>query len=170
MDSGQVLNYYLNPTHILLTDLGTRYGAVCTFNDKLNNVWKNYYSVKETALGPTVGGIASSSGVLPRTKQVTTDLNDLFTQINIIPPLFSDILTSMSSINNLIDPNYGILAGLNCSLLGEDFTRLQYTTCGTLYKDTYLLRFALGILSYGILFSLCASVCVGVRHYKKRMQ
>jgi hypothetical protein len=46
MDSGQVLNYYQTAGHILLTDLTSRYGVACTFNVELNNVWKNYYSVK----------------------------------------------------------------------------------------------------------------------------
>lgn len=46
MDSGQVLNYYQTAGNVLLTDLDSRYGAACTFNFELNNVWENYYSVK----------------------------------------------------------------------------------------------------------------------------
>ena len=118
MDSGQVLNHYLTGGHVLLTDLTSRYGSSCTFNSELNNVWTNYYKVKEIALGPTVGGVASSTGVLPRTVQVQTDLNTLFTQINILPTFFNSILTNMNSINTLVDPTYGMLAGLNCSLIG----------------------------------------------------
>jgi hypothetical protein len=30
----------------------------------------------------------------------------------------------------------------------------------------YTMRLAIGIASYGVLFMMCCSVCVGVRHFK----
>jgi hypothetical protein len=118
MDCDQVLNYYLNPNNTLLTDLNSRYSVGCTFNIELNNVWNNYYSVKEKALGSTVGGVASTLGVLPRIKQVQTDLNVLIPQVNNLPSLFSNILNGMSSLSPLIDIKYGLLASLNCTVTG----------------------------------------------------
>lgn len=82
----------------MLPDLISRYGASCPFNNELNNVWTNYYSVKEAALGPTVGGVKSSQGVLPRAETVKADLNTLFTNLDLLPGVFSAILTDLKTI------------------------------------------------------------------------
>lgn len=72
----------------------------------------------------------------------------------------------MSSISSLTNPKYGLLAGLNCKVFGEDFQALENVICGTFYKNIYLLRLTVGIASYGILFAMCCIVCTGVRHFK----
>jgi hypothetical protein len=119
MDSSQALYRYLNPVNILPTDLSSRYGATCSFNTKLNNVWNNYYKVKLTAIGPTVGGTSQSTGVYPRTKTVETDVNSLNSTVTpALSSLFTSINTNMASISSLTDPTYGIFGGLNCSVIG----------------------------------------------------
>jgi len=119
MDTTTSLHYYRDGSHALMSDLSSRYGASCTFNIKLNNVWTNYYKVKDNALGPTVNSVASPTGVLPRTNTVKTKLDTLILDLDpAIPNLFSNIINNMNSINTLIDPKYGMLAGLNCSLIG----------------------------------------------------
>ena len=78
-----------------------------------------------------------------------------------LPNMFSNILSGLNSINTLIDPKYGLLAGLNCRLMGEDFQRFQQATCGSIYKNVYITRLILGIASYGILISLFLIVPFG---------
>lgn len=118
MDSAQSLFYYLTPSNNLLTDLSTRYGLTCTFNSILNNVWTNYYKLKETALGPTVGSTTSSSGVYPRASTVNTDFNTLLTRVNALNSTFTQINSGLGNVLTLVDPNYGLFASLNCKVLG----------------------------------------------------
>lgn len=57
---------------------------------------------------------------------VQTDIDALVSQIDpALPNLFNNVLSGLSTINNLIDPKTGLLAGLNCRLMGEDFQRLE---------------------------------------------
>jgi Na+/alanine symporter len=75
-------------------------------------------------------------------------------------------VASMTLIAPLIDPTTGLVAGLNCKLFGEDFQRIQQVMCGSMYYNMYLMRYALGISCYGVLFAMCCIVCTGVRHMK----
>lgn len=165
MDSAIILNFYQKNTgEDLNTDLGQRYGAGCTFNQELENVWVNYYQIKANVLGPDVAGVPSTAGVLPRTMTVKNDIDNLINEIDpALPNLFKSVLDGLSTINNIVDPKTGLLAGLNCKLMGEDFQRLEQSVCGSLYKNIYATRLALGIASYGILLSLCLFICVGRR-------
>lgn len=57
---------------------------------------------------------------------VQADINSLITQIDpALPNLFHNVLSGLSTINNLIDLKTGLLAGLNCRLMGEDFQRFE---------------------------------------------
>lgn len=120
MDTAQILNYYQkNTDKDLLNDLGVRYGQQCTFNQNLNNIWKNYYLVKSNALGPDIEGVPSTSGVLPRTMTVKNDIDNLINSIDpALPNLFNNVLEGLSTISNIVDPKTGLLAGLNCKLMG----------------------------------------------------
>jgi len=85
----------------------------------LNNIWKNYYLVKANALGPDVQGVPSTSGVLPRLITTKGDIDLLVSTIDpALPTIFKNILTDLNDIDNIIDPNYGLIAGLNCKLMG----------------------------------------------------
>lgn len=35
-----------------------------------------------------------------------------------------------------------------------------------MYYNLYVMRYAIGISCYGVLFAMCCIVCTGVRHYK----
>lgn len=90
---------------------------------------------------------------------VKNDINLLINSIDpALPNVFNNILRDLSDISNLIDPKYGLIAGLNCKLMGEDFQRLEQATCGSIYSNIYITRLVLGISSYGILLSLCLAV------------
>jgi hypothetical protein len=123
MDSAKIFNiYWASSTDVLLDDLSTRYGATCTFNPQLNNVWNNYYKIKAQTYGPAVSGTPSTSGVLPRAITTRQDVDNLISAVDpALPNLFSNILTNLNSIQDLVDPKYGFIAGLNCRLMGEDF-------------------------------------------------
>ena len=130
MDSSEVLYRYINIATSLPTDLSLRYGSICSFNTKLNNVWTKYYRTKLTALGPTVGATTSSTGVYPRAQTVKNDINTLnSTVIPALPNTFTAINNNLAGISALTDPVYGLVAGLNCSLVGEDAVRVRNTAC-----------------------------------------
>lgn len=58
------------------------------------------------------------------------------------------------------------MAGLNCLILGEDINLIANTACSKLFNTLFLLRLALGLSGFGILFALCCSTCSGVRAFK----
>lgn len=120
MDSSQILNFYQrSPSSDLNADLGVRYGSACSFNQELQNIWKNYYQIKANALGPDVQGSPSVDGVLSRTMAVKSDIDSLISQVDpALPNLFSNVLTGLSTISSIVDPKTGLLAGLNCRLMG----------------------------------------------------
>lgn len=149
MDSSELLFRYLNPAHSLPTDLSLRYGSICSFNTKLNNVWTKYYKIKLTAIGPTVGSTTRPSGVYPRAKTVETDIKNLNTTVN--PALTNTISTinnNLQSISSLTDPIYGIFGSVNCKVMGEDVLRVRGTLCGSAFSHTYIMRIILGTLAY----------------------
>lgn len=156
------------------TSLATRYGAVgaCgTFNSDLGNVWTNYYTVLKTMIGAPIaagsGNAAAGTGVYARAKTAQTSTTTLIGYVNTnITTLFSNTMTSVTSLTSILDPTYGVIAGLNCRLFGEDFNRILNTMCVSMFNAMYISRLTIGIASWGILFSLCCIVCSGVRHYK----
>jgi hypothetical protein len=78
--------------------------------------------------------------------------------------LISSQLTAI--VRTVVDPQYGMVAGLNCLVLGEDLNMVSNTACVRLFNTFYFLRFALGLAAFGILFTLCCTTCSGVRAFK----
>ena len=76
-----------------------------------------------------------------------------------------ELVTGFSS---LADPKFGLIAGLNCRVLGEDATLFVKTFCNNALTVSFLLAIIFGVVGYLILFISCCSVCLGVRHYKKQ--
>jgi hypothetical protein len=111
-----------------------------------------------------------TTGVLGRARTAQTNLNAFLATpsgpLENINTQLSSIKTAIPTISDLIDPTKGVFAGMNCSLLGEDFTRIKNVMCGNFFSMIYLNRLAMGIGGWGLLFSLCCFVCTGVRHYK----
>lgn len=173
MDSTLLMDYYPNvgDSATLTTDLNSRYlsGGSCAFNTQLHNIWTHYYQKKNSKLGP--GDTAGTTTVLARAEQSVLDINGtgagtVITAINTIHDQLYNVQSSISSISTITDPDYGMLAGLNCKVFGEDFQRFQKVICGKFYNNLYNLRLTIGISAFGILFSLCCIVCTGVRHFK----
>lgn len=75
--------------------------------------------------------------------------------------------SSLSSLQNLLDPKYGLIGGLNCKVLGEDFQRIINSVCGDFYSGLWGNRLALGISCFGLLFGSCCMVCSGSRHCRE---
>lgn len=73
-------------------------------------------------------------------------------------------------LTSVFDPNYGMISGLNCLILGEDINLISNTTCTKFFNTFFLFRLTLGIAAFGILFMMCCTVCSGVRHYKHSMR
>merc|ERR1711974_268744 len=92
--------------------------------------------------------------------QVLTDLTAINTT-------FTDVMGNLTAaVDTVTDPQYGLIAGLNCLLIGEDIVTFVNSVCVTNFNTIYLTRLVMGISSFGILFSLCCIVCSGVRHFK----
>ena len=77
------------------------------------------------------------------------------------------MLTNLQTISSTItDPTYGMIAGFNCTIFGENLALVINTLCARIFNALYFLRLALGIAAFGVLFLMCCSVCTGVRHFK----
>lgn len=104
------------------THLQSRYGATCSFNTPLTNIWTNYYNPKRVSLGGP-NGATTPGTVLKRATDVqasilSTSAGGVFAAMNTIDGLFTSINSSMATINPLVDPKTGLVAGLNCLLFG----------------------------------------------------
>ena len=147
--------------------LNTRYGPSCSFNAKMTNVW-SYYETKNNALGPagtgaTVFGRANAAKATIEDNSTTAGV---FYSLHQMESLFTSINSTLSSIATLTDPKTGLVAGLNCLIFGEDFQRIHEVMCGSMYYNMYVMRLAVGISCWGVLFAMCCIVCTGVRHLK----
>lgn len=157
-------------TGVTISSLSTRYTTCNTFNTKLTNVWYNYYDRRRTILGGPAS-VATDNTVMGRmlsakAQIIATSGGGVFEALNEMSTLFSNINTNLASIVALTDPNYGLLAGLNCKIFGEDFERIQKILCGSVYSSVYTMRMSFGLIAYGVLFMMCCAVCTGVRHFK----
>lgn len=161
MDTTSTLSSYSSKA-TLLSDLGTRYSGCTTFNNDLANTWNNYYSIKKSAYAP-VSSRASSANTA-----VNTFTSDITGTLN---TTFSNAQSSLSSASDtVVDPQYGLVAGLNCKLIGQDIQMATTTFCQSVFTISYFTRLVLGLASFGILFSMCCGVCTGVRFHKHEIR
>jgi len=159
MDTTSVLNTgtYASKSSVL-TALGNRYSGCTTFNTDMSNVWDNYYKIKSNAYAPVLSRANTANTALGTfTSDLTGTIGTTFT---------NTINTLNAAASSVTDPNYGLMAGLNCKLIGEDIQRATTTFCKSVFNVTYFTRLVIGLASFGILFSLCCGVCTGVRFYK----
>jgi hypothetical protein len=161
MDTTSTLSSYSSQA-TLLSDLNSRYSGCTTFNNDLANTWNNYYYIKKTAYAP-VSSRASTANTA-----VNTFSSDLSGTLN---TTFTNTQNSLSAASSTVsDPQYGLVAGLNCKLIGEDIQMVTSTFCQSVFTISYFTRLVLGLASFGILFSLCCGVCTGVRFYKHEIR
>ncbi len=106
------------------------------------------------------GSVADSTNPASSISIVTADM----TNINVT--MTGVINTLKSSLSVIIDPKYGLIAGLNCQIIGEDLQLVVGSICVSNFNTLYITRLLMGIAAFGILFAMCCIVCSGVRHFK----
>lgn len=97
--------------------LNGRYPNCSTFNNELANIWQNFYLIKKNVLGPVVEREYNArQSVQTVTQSISSNLISTFNNtINQLYQTSSSVLT----------PNYGVLWGLNCRVIGEDLLLFQ---------------------------------------------
>lgn len=104
--------------------------------------------------------VADATNPLSDISIVTTDLNN-------INSTMTDVVDNLlGSFDTIIDPKFGLIAGLNCQLIGENLKLVVGSICVSNFNTIYITRLFMGIAAFGILFSMCCIVCSGVRHFK----
>ena len=78
----------------------------------------------------------------------TTTAGSVFASIDQFRGVLNTVSTGMTSISSLTDPTYGMLAGLNCKIFGQDFVTFQNVICGSFFTNIYLIRLTFGIASW----------------------
>lgn len=150
-------------------DVSSRYtsGDCATFNTAVQTVYDNYYSVKDTNYATIKTNVDTFNDADPAVSTFT----NFTTSVDAVQTAFEGVFSSLTgTINSIVDPQYGLLAGFNCVIFGEDFNRAIEAICVKFFNTTYLARLTLGISAFGILFAMCCSVCTGVRHYKHSLR
>lgn len=160
MDSMKVL---LNSGTNQAVDLNNRYNdAGCTtWKTEMTSLWTNYYDIKKTNYPPVRTRMATAKSTY---NTATSGYHDKLTDCQTAFVPISSQLTSI--VRSVVDPQYGMVVGLNCLVLGEDINLISNTTCVRLFNTFYFLRLALGLAAFGILFTLCCATCTGVRAFK----
>jgi hypothetical protein len=151
----------------LTTAISARYGAACA--TALNTDFTINYNAWYTPRTSATTGIPS---VLARWNAgAATDLSNVVSGMTSVMPNMTSTFSSLNtSMNKLIDPNYGMVAGVNCLLIGQDLQLTVNTVCVTLFNSLYFLFMTIGTASFALLFSMCCIVCSGVRHYKQSLK
>jgi hypothetical protein len=97
--------------------LSNRYVGCSTFNTQLANIWQNYYLIKKNTLG-AVG--ARELSARQSVQSVTQAVNQ-----NLVPTFQTTINQLYNTAQSILTPNYGVLWGLDCSVVGEDMVLFQ---------------------------------------------
>lgn len=50
--------------------------------------------------------------------------------------------------------------------MGEDLTRVTNSICTSMFNSLFFTFVTVGLISFGLLFSICCMVCTGIQHYK----
>lgn len=161
MDSYLIFAGNTSRTDVLVS-LNLRYpscGATSTdFNPELGNVWENFYFVKENEIGPVHTRSNSTDELIESVKVQVDDVGNLFD---------STLQKLENEFASIVDPKYGIIAGFNCRVIGEDIQLFFNYFCYDTIVMSFFLQVAFGVIGYLILFIACCSVCLGVRHNRK---
>lgn len=147
--------------------LDARYSSadpcVGTFTTTFGNVWENYYKRKIDGYSPILNRWKFISDSTNGASDIS-QINTAFTSIN--NTMTSVVSTLDLSVGRITDPKYGMIAGLNCQIIGEDLNLVIGSICVSNFNTIYITRLLMGIAAFGILFAMCCIVCSGVRHFK----
>jgi hypothetical protein len=140
------------------TMLSNRYVGCTTFNSELANVWQNYYLIKKNVLG-AVGGreYTARQSVQAATQTISQ---------NVVPTFNSTISKLYQTSQSILTPNYGMLWGLNCSVVGEDMQLFEEVACYNTFSYSYFHRILCMVISFSLLLLLCCNTCSLFRRRK----
>lgn len=79
-------------------------------------MWASYYYTKQQLIGNSINTVATS--VYGRASALTPDINAFKASLTTLNTAQTSVNSSLSSLNNLLDPQYGMLGGLNCKVFG----------------------------------------------------
>lgn len=112
MDTTSIFNAYYTAVArgALLTDLNTRYANGCpSFTGLFGNIWDNYYFNKIPIFTAISGRWSTASASVT---VITTDLVTVNTTMN-------NVMSALTStVDGITNPQFGLVAGLNCLLIG----------------------------------------------------
>jgi hypothetical protein len=67
-------------------------------------------------------------------------ISNIAAELSIVSPNMAATFNTLNnSISNLVDPTYGMVAGVNCLLIGEDLITTKNTVCVSLFNSLYYL-------------------------------
>ena len=164
IDTSIILIKYYNGmgAGALKTSLDLKYAAAASscqapFTTAFGNVWDNYYRFKM----PTM------SAVFLRWATAVTSVNTVVSDFAAVNTTITNVMNSLTAtVDGITNPKFGLIAGLNCLIIGEDLETLVNAVCVSNFNTLYITRLLMGIAAFGILFSMCCIVCSGVRHFK----
>jgi hypothetical protein len=177
IDFSDIVNswYLTTPPNSTTTVTGTalkatldgRYasGDACvgTWSTTFGNVWDNYYKIKANQYSPILGRWKLITDLTNPASDIS-QINNAFVSINVTMSSVVNILTT--NVDAVTNPKYGMIAGLNCQIIGENLGLVVGSICVSNFNTIYITRLLMGIAAFGILFSMCCIVCSGVRHFK----
>ena len=163
IDTSLILNNYFNglAAGALKTSLDLKYaaGAGCqtAYTTAFGNIWDNYYRFK----------VPSMSAVKGRWATAVTSVNTVISDFASVNTTMTNVMNTLTAtVDGITNPRFGLIAGLNCNIIGEDLETLVNAVCVSNFNTLYITRLLMGIAAFGILFAMCCIVCSGVRHYK----
>ena len=114
-----------------------------------------------------IGGAGGSGVTGGRWSTAKTSVDTVVTGFTTVNTTMTNVITALNNaVSGIVDPKFGMIAGLNCLIIGEDLSLMVSSICVSNFNTLYITRLLMGISSFGILFALCCIVCSGVRHYK----
>lgn len=99
------------------TKLDTKFGAGCTsaWNTYFGNVWDNYYRIKTS----TFSGISTRWAQVSDSTNPASDISVVTNDLNSINGTMTSVINTLkASFDSIVHPQYGMIAGLNCQLIG----------------------------------------------------
>lgn len=163
LDIASIFASYPNGA-LVTSDLNARYAnnpGCNSFAAGLGNLWTNFYNPKQINIGNSQHNTGIYSAV--SSLNIASFQADLIT----LGGALAGVKPTINSLNSLLDTEYGMLGGLNCSLFGEDFQNIVNNSCVLGFNTLFNIRLSLGICSFGLFFASLCSVCAGSRYARQ---
>lgn len=146
----------------IIADITARYPSCAGLATVIGDLFDNW-DIKRRSTVSGIGLIGSNYAA-----SVSPDMITLESDLNNVKGDFTTAFNNLnSSISEVVDPQYGLMKGLNCRVLGEDIVNAKNTICVSLFNSVFFLLVTMGTTSFALLFALCCITCTGVRHYKQ---